>query len=163
MELVTEAALKIRRVINQILNTVNLILFAGMVLIGTYQIVVRYCFNRPSTVTEELLTYSFTWLSLLSATYIFGKRGHMRMGFLADRASKQVRIILEIISEILIFAFSAIVMVYGGVSITALAMSQKTASLGVSKGLIYVVIPLSGILIITYSILNLLEMRQDGE
>ena len=40
------------------------LLFAAMVVVGTYQIVTRYFFGRPSTVSEELLTYSFT-LSLI--------------------------------------------------------------------------------------------------
>lgn len=66
-------------------------LFAFMTLIGTYQIVTRYFFNRPSTVSEELLTYSFTWMSLLAAAYVFGKRDHMRMGFLADQITGPAR------------------------------------------------------------------------
>ena len=52
-----------------------------MTVIGTYQIVTRYFFNKPSTVSEELLTYSFTWMALLASAYVFGKRDHMRMGF----------------------------------------------------------------------------------
>lgn len=65
------------------------ITFAFMVIIGTYQILVRYIFNSPSTVSEELLTYSFTWMSLFAAAYVFGKREHMRMGFLADKLNKR--------------------------------------------------------------------------
>ena len=38
--------------------------------------------DSPSTVSEELLTYSFTWMALLSSALVFGKRDHMRMGFL---------------------------------------------------------------------------------
>lgn len=65
----------IRGVMDQVLVWVNIGLFAFMVVIGTYQILVRYLFNRPSTVSEELLTYAFAWMSLLAATYVFGKRG----------------------------------------------------------------------------------------
>ena len=56
-----------------------------MTAVGSYQIITRYFFNRPSTVSEELLTYSFTWMSLLASAYVFGKRDHMRMGFMADK------------------------------------------------------------------------------
>lgn len=49
------------------------ITFGFMVIIGTYQILVRYIFNNPSTISEELLTYSFTWMSLFAAAYVFGK------------------------------------------------------------------------------------------
>ena len=75
----------IRKVINTVIKIACILLFGFMVIIGTYQILVRYIFNNPSTISEELLTYSFTWMSLFAAAYVFGKRKHMRMGFLADK------------------------------------------------------------------------------
>ncbi len=145
---------KIRTLIDRVLSSACALLFAVMIAVGTYQIVARYFFNRPSTVSEELLTYSFTWLALLAAAYVFGKREHMRMGFLADRFPENRRFLLELFSEILVFLFSAVVMVYGGFSIMKLTMSQVTASLGIPMGIVYMVVPLSGILILVYSVLN---------
>ena len=37
----------------------------------------RYIFKSPSTVSEELISYSFAWMSMFAASYIFGKRDHM--------------------------------------------------------------------------------------
>ena len=75
----------VRSVLNKVLGGINVFLFAFMVVIGTYQISVRYLFNKPSTVSEELMTYSFSWMALFAAAYVFGKREHMRMGFLVDK------------------------------------------------------------------------------
>lgn len=149
---------KLRNIIDTVLGWACVLVFALMVIVGTYQIVVRYFFNNPSTVSEELLTYSFTWMALLSTALVFGKRDHMRMGFLADKITGGKRIVLEISIELLIMAFALIVMVYGGISIMNLTMTQVTASLGVSMGLIYTIIPLSGILIVVYGILNILDL-----
>ena len=66
----------IRKVINTVIKIACILLFGFMVIIGTYQILVRYIFNNPSTISEELLTYSFTWMSLFAAAYVFGKREH---------------------------------------------------------------------------------------
>ena len=115
----------IRNVMNKVIRIVCILLFAFMVIIGTYQILVRYIFNSPSTVSEELLTYSFTWMSLFAAAYVFGKREHMRMGFLADKLNKKKLTILNSIIEIIIIAFALIVMVYGGISITSLFNDTK--------------------------------------
>ena len=71
---------KFRHGLDTVLSWVCALLFAAMVVVGTYQIVTRYFFGRPSTVSEELLTYSFTWMALLSSALVFGKRDHMRMG-----------------------------------------------------------------------------------
>lgn len=148
----------IRRGLDQILGGVNVFLFGFMVVVGSYQILVRYLFNKPSTVSEELLTYSFTWMALLAAAYVFGKREHMRMGFLADRLSPGKRQALDIVIEGIIFLFASIVLVYGGLQITMLTMTQKTASLGIPMGYVYMVVPICGTLILVYSVLNLLEL-----
>ena len=52
-----ETMLKIKAGIMRVLSIVIIFLFAFMTVIGTYQIVTRYFFNKPSTVSEELLTY----------------------------------------------------------------------------------------------------------
>lgn len=108
--------------------------------------------------SEELLTYSFTWMALLSSAYVFGKRDHMRMGFMADKAGPGGQKILGILSEILIMVLAASVMIYGGVTITHLTMTQSTASLGIPMGVVYTIIPISGVLIVLYSILNLIDL-----
>lgn len=148
----------IRNVINQCLLWLCVGIFMLLVVIGTYQIVARYLFNSPSTVSEELLTYGFTWMALLAAALVFGKREHMRVGFLADKITGAARVVLEVIIEFLILAFVGIVMVYGGVEIVKLTMSQSTASLGVSMGVIYLAVLFSGIMIAVYSILNIIEL-----
>ena len=158
-----EALHKIRKGIDRILSSACAVIFAAMVVIGTYQIVTRFIFKSPSTVSEELLTYAFAWLALLAAAYMFGKRGHMRMGFLADRASGNGRMALEVVSECLVFLFGAVVMVYGGIKITALTMAQKTASLGIPMGYVYAIVPACGGMILVYSILNLAQMMGGRE
>ncbi len=99
-------------------------------------------------------------MALLSTTLVFGKRDHMRMGFLADKVTGQKKKVLEIAIELLIILFALVVMVYGGISIMKLTMTQITASLGVSMGLIYTIIPLSGILIVIYGIMNIIDLAK---
>ena len=149
---------KVRAAILHVLGIFIICLFAAMTVIGTYQIVTRYFFNRPSTVSEELLTYSFTWMSLMAAAYVFGKRDHMRMGFLADKLCGRAKKCLEIAIDLLVFTFAGVVMVYGGVSITKLTMIQTTASLRVPMGYIYVIVPVTGVLIMIFGLMNAADM-----
>lgn len=109
----------LKKVLNKILKVVCIAIFAFITIIGLYQIITRYVFNAPSTVSEELLTFSFTWMALLAA---------------------------------------ALVLVYGGIEITKLTSSQVTASLGVPMSYIYSVIPVTGVLIVTYNIINITEL-----
>ena len=154
---------KVRKTMMKVLGYLIIFLFMMMTAVGSYQIITRYFFNRPSTVSEELLTYSFTWLSLFAAAYVFGKREHMRMGFLADKLSEKKLTILNVVIEIITIAFALIVMVYGGVSITSLSMTQKTASLGIPMGYVYIVIPITGVVIAVYGVLNVICLIRKGE
>ena len=163
-----EAMHKAKAGIMKGLGIVIIALFVFMTLIGSYQIVTRYFFNKPSTVSEELLTYSFTWMALLASAYVFGKRDHMRMGFLADQLTGAPRKYLEIGIDLLSFLLAAVVMVYGGIAINKVTMIQKTASLQVPMAYIYVIVPVTGALIMIFSLMNAIdvahmEFKEKGE
>lgn len=156
----------LKRILNRALEIVCISLFVFITIIGMYQIITRYVFNSPSSFSEELLTFSFTWMALLSAALVFGKRDHMRMEFFASKFKGKSHIYLNIITEILVLIFSAIVLIYGGVQITKLTVLQVTASLGVPMSYIYIIIPITGVLIVLYNILNIneliLELKSDN-
>lgn len=154
-----ETMLKIKAGIMRVLSIVIIFLFAFMTVIGTYQIVTRYFFNKPSTVSEELLTYSFTWMALLASAYVFGKRPHEN-GLLADKLTGPARKVLELCIDALTFALAAVVLVYGGISITKLTMIQTTASLRVPMGYIYVIVPVTGVLIMIFSVMNAIQVSK---
>lgn len=147
---------------NKTLEIICIFIFAFIVVVGTYQIVTRYVFNSPSTTSEELLTYSFTWLALLSAALVFGRRDHMAMTFLYDRLSESTARIISILNEILVLLFAAIVLIYGGISITRLTATQVTASLGIPMSYVYIVVPLSGFITVFYSVVNIINLAAKG-
>lgn len=148
---------KLKDMLSRCLEVVCSILFVFITLVGTYQIVVRYVFNSPSTVSEELLTYSFTWLALLAAALVFGKKDHMRMSFISDRFKGNQAVILGILSELLTMLFAGLVLIYGGASITKLTARQITASLGVNMSYIYIILLVCGVIIVIYNLLNIME------
>ena len=151
------------KVFNKCLEAVCIFIFAFIVVVGSYQIITRYVFNSPSTKSEELLTYSFTWLAMLSAALVFGKRDHMEMTFIYDKMSQSTKKILSIINEVLVLVFAVIVLIYGGIYITRLTATQLTASLGVPMSYIYVVVPLSGFITSLYAVLNIVQILKEGE
>lgn len=153
-----EVLQKVRKGLDTLVGGICVFLFAVMVVVGTYQIVTRFVFNNPSTISEELLTYTFAWMAMFASALVFGKRDHMRMTFLVDKLSDSRRRILEIGIEVLVVAFAVIVLIYGGFTIMQLTMTQKTASLGIMMGVVYSVVPVCGILIAVYGILNIIDL-----
>lgn len=155
---------KLRSLLNKIIEIVCMILLVLMVVLATWQIITRYILNNPSTITEDLLIYSFVWMSLLGSAYVFGKKDHMTMVFLRQKLegkSDKVKLGLNIMTELVVMAFSALVLVFGGIQISMLAMGQVSPALGVSMGYIYLALPLSGIITIIYNILNLADLKKE--
>ena len=67
------------------------------------------------------------------------------------------------VGELIAFLFSAVILVFGGVQIANLAMGQMTSSLGVPIGIFYVVLPLSGVLNMVYTALNIADIVRQKE
>ncbi len=155
---------KLRSILNKVIETICMILLVFMVVLGTWQIITRYVFNNPSTISEDLLIYSFVWMALLGSAYVFGKKDHMTMVFLRQKLegkSDKVKLGLNVMTELVVMVFSALVLVLGGVQISMLAMGQISPALGISMGYIYLALPLSGIITIIYNILNLADLKKE--
>ncbi|WP_221387956.1 TRAP transporter small permease [Clostridium perfringens] len=153
---------KLRNILNKTIEVICMALLGFMVVLGTWQIITRYLLNNPSTISEDLLIYSFVWMALLGSAYVFGKKDHMTMVFFRqklDNKSPKVKFILSVMTEVVILIFSALVLVLGGIQISNLAMGQISPALGIPMGYIYLALPFSGIITIIYNILNLVDLK----
>ncbi|MCC5894259.1 MAG: TRAP transporter small permease [Alkalibacterium sp.] len=146
---------KIRRVLDKMMRAFNVIVFSVLTLLTIWQVLTRYLLSNPSTWSEELASYLFAWVTLLGAAYVFGKREHMNIPILLDKASAKVQRVLSIFNELIILLFALVVLVYGGITITLLTMSQMSSSLPVAMGYFYVAIPISGLFTAIYCVLNI--------
>ena len=147
---------KLRKALNGVLNVLAGGSMAVMVILTTYQVIVRYIFNSPSTWSEELVGYLFGWSTLFGATIVSGERGHMNIPILIDRFNPPLRKAFHIFGEVIAFVFSATIRVFGGWQVSNLAMGQQTSSLNVAVGTFYWVMPICGVVILLYSILNII-------
>ncbi len=151
----------LRNGITRILNGLAGLSFIAMVVLTCWQVLTRYVLKNPSTWSEELVGYLFAWMSLLGASIVTCERGHMNIPIIVERFSKTVQKGLNCFGEIVAFLFSVVILVYGGIKITTLAMGQMTSSLGVPIGIFYIVLPLCGILNMIYTVLNIVDILKN--
>ena len=147
---------KVRNVLNKILDVLAGGSMAVMVILTTYQVITRYVFKAPSTWSEELVGYLFGWSTLFGATIVSGERGHMNIPIIIDRFNPTLRKAFHIFAEVIAFLFSAAILVFGGIQVSRLAMGQQTSSLGVAVGVFYWAMPLCGVVILLYSVMNII-------
>ena len=137
--------------------------FLAMVILTCWQVFTRYILKNPSSWSEEMVSYLFAWMSLLGASSVVGERGHMNIPIVVERMGQKGRMFFSIFAEIVALLFAGVILLYGGVQITNLAMGQMTSALGVPIGIFYVVLPVSGALNIVYTILNIIDILQGTE
>ena len=147
---------KIRNTLDKVLSLLAGLSMTVMVVLTTYQVIARYVFNSPSTWSEELVGYLFGWSTMLGATIVSGERGHMNIPVIIDRFNPTLRKAFHIFGEVIAFLFSATILVFGGYQVSQLAMGQQTSSLGVAVGVFYWVMPVCGVVILIYSVLNII-------
>ncbi len=149
-----------RNGITRMLNGLAGISFLAMVILTCWQVLTRYVLQDPSTWSEELVGYLFAWMSLLGASLVTCERGHMNIPIIVERFNAPMQKLLNCLGEVIAFLFSAVILVFGGVQITTLAMGQMTSSLGVPIGIFYIVLPLCGVLNMIYTVLNIIDILQ---
>ena len=147
---------KLRKALDKLLSVLAGGSMAVMVILTTYQVITRYILKAPSTWSEELVGYLFGWSTMFGATIVSGERGHMRIPIIIDRFSPTLRKAFHIFGEVIAFLFSATILVFGGYQVSNLAMGQQTSSLGVAVGVFYWVMPICGVVILLYSVMNII-------
>lgn len=151
---------RLRNILNKTLNALAGISFLTMVVLVCWQVFTRYVLQNPSSWSEELVSYLFAWMALLGASLVVGERGHMNIPIVVDRMKPAVKKSLAIFAEVIAFLFAAIILVYGGIQITSLAMGQMTSSLGVAVGVFYIILPVSGVINMLYALLNIWDIAK---
>lgn len=153
---------RIRKALDKCLNVLAGGSLLAIVALTVWQVFTRYILKHPSSWSEELVAYLFAWTSLLGAVLVTGERGHMNVPILTDRLGEKGQLILLVFSDIIAFIFSLVILVYGGIRITELAMGQMTSALGVKVGVFYVILPIAGVLNMAYIILNIIDLVRNG-
>lgn len=153
----------LRKILNWGLSILSGGSFLAMVILTCWQVFTRYILKNPSSWSEEMVSYLFAWMSLFGASIVVGERGHMNIPIVVERMGQKGRMFFAIFAEIVALLFAGVILLYGGIQITNLAMGQMTSALGVPIGIFYVVLPVSGALNIIYTILNIIDILQGTE
>lgn len=133
------------------------LIFGLLVLDVLFQVFARYILNGGFTFTEEFARFSLIWMTVLGAAYLTAKNEHLSMDFLHMKMSSTNKYRTNIFIEVCIFLFALLVMVVGGFNLvyTTLHLEQLSASLQIPLGYIYMVMPLSGLLIMFYTVFHI--------
>jgi len=154
-----------KKYIDRILEFLLVVLMGAMVINVLWQVFSRYLLNDPSTITEELARFILIWVGLLGAAYVTGQKGHLAIDIVLQNCGERLSNFLNLTIYMVIFLFSALTLVAGGINLVFLTLSlkQTSAALQMQLGYVYLAVPLSGILICVYTVLLAVEHRRECE
>ncbi|MEL7122259.1 MAG: TRAP transporter small permease [Bacteroidota bacterium] len=153
---------KIYQSINRIIEYFLVGIFGLLVLDVLWQIFSRYVVGRSSSFTEEFARFALIWLAILGTAYLNGQRGHLAIDFWLNKLPEQQKKRRKVVIEVLMLLFALIIMVIGGGNLVYLTLSlgQKSSVLNVPLGIVYAIVPLSGLLIVFYSLYNIFNEEE---
>ena len=155
---------KFDHILDIIIKWVLIILMAVMVLDVVWQVLTRFVMNDPSSFTEELAIFLLIWISLLGSAYALRKKAHLGIDLLSHYVSEKQKDMLDIVINIIVILVCLLVFVIGGIRLMyiTLKLNQISPALQIKMGYIYSVLPLTGILMIYYSVIAIFNREPDN-
>ena len=158
--------MKCREVADRVLSWIVIVAMGALVLDVLWGVVSRYALRAQARWTDELATALLIWISMLGAALVYGERGHLGLDYFVHKLDPTAQWITQLVVHVLVFAFAAGVMVYGGwvMAERTLASGQLLPALGWPKGYTYFAVPVSGIFLCFYAFEGLVQtLPQSGE
>ena len=153
---------KLKEIIDKALSWAIIVAMGVLVIDVLWQVFTRFVLRDPSSFTEELARYLMIWVGLLGASYAAGKRMHLAVDLLPSKLTGRRKLYLGLVIESFTLLFAVSALVVGGTRLvwTMLHLGQTSAALQIPLGLVYLAVPLSGLLIAFYAIVFITEQLQ---
>lgn len=148
----------LRKVVDTALDWSMVVMFIVIFVIVLVQIWYRYVLESPLVWTEESSRFIFIWVSLMGWVLATRSRTHICITFFQERLPAPVQKFLQILFELCTIAFLA-VLAYLGLKMLGQPPVRRSAVTipFLSMRVVYFALPVSAILGIFYTVLNLID------
>lgn len=145
--------------LNWFLEWLVVVLVTVMLFSVLWGVCSRYLLADQSSWTDELARYMLIWVSIFGAVYISGKNAHITIDLLPKSLSIRTKLILDVMVHSIIILFTTAIFIIGGgrYVYVSFKLEQTSAALGLPIGFVYLVLPISGLMIIYF---KAVQMRQ---
>jgi len=142
----------------ELLNILIVILFGTQVVVVFTQVVTRYVFNDPFSWSEEMARYIQVWMILLASSICIRKNSHLSVDYTIHSLPFKYKKILKIVVNLLIMFFLFIMIFYGWKIVIVLFGHQTSAAMRIPMYLIYLALPICGLLMLLENLISLLKL-----
>lgn len=149
----------LRNKVDKILANCLIAIMSVMVINVLWQVFTRYVLADPSSFTDELARYLMIWIGILGAAYVSGKGMHVAIDVLPQKFSEATQKKISLFVSVLIIVFVFFALIIGGFRLVYITyiLDQHSPSLQIPLGIVYMVLPIAGALIIYYKTSDILN------
>lgn len=153
----------VKKVLDRTLAAICVVLFAVLVLEVVWQVFTRQVLGDPSTWSEEAARYTFVWLGFFAAALVFSERGHIAVDYGVRKLPAVGQKAVAVVVQLLIITFAAVGLIWGGWRASQGAWNQNLTALPTQIGVMYLVMPITGVLIVVYALYHLAAVLRGDE
>jgi TRAP-type C4-dicarboxylate transport system permease small subunit len=127
------------------------------------QVASRYLLANTISFTDELAGFLLIWVGMAGAAYVSGQGQHLAITYVKDKMKQSSQKWLDVVIHLSILLFAVGVLIIGGIWLvyTRFFLGQVSASMEISLGYIYMIVPVSGLIIAFYSVDNILKKARE--
>ncbi|MEI7900698.1 MAG: TRAP transporter small permease [bacterium] len=118
----------------------------------------RFCLGRQAEYTDELARVLLVWVSMVGAALAFGEKAHLGVDFFVNKLHPDARKTLGILVQVVTIVLAVVVFVSGGWGLAMGQMGQQLPTLPLTRGMVYLALPLGGVFMILFALENLISI-----
>lgn len=155
----------LNKLVNRFLTVFLVSLSVLLVICVVWQVISRYLLGSPSIVTDELARFLFMWVGLIGAAYATGEKRHLAIDLLLLKSKGATKRLLEIFILFVMAFFASYILIYGGGNLAwdTHISGQVSPSLQIDMGLVYLCLPISGLLMLFYLVIEFIQKITSNE
>ena len=158
---VVQAFRKLCKRADHLSEYICLVMLFAMVLLTCAQIVFRVFFEALSW-SEELTRFLLVWSSIIGASCVYRRAGHINVTVIQDLMPVVVKKIMIIIVHIICCVFFVMMIYYGFIYMGKMS-AQLSPALRLPMSYMYAVIPIGGVLLLLQAIDAVIALLTNAE
>ncbi|WP_163538183.1 TRAP transporter small permease [Gracilibacillus sp. YIM 98692] len=143
-----------------ILGNIVKILGISLVITILLQIAGRFILPHPLSWTEELARFLFIWFGFLGSVITLKRKMHLGIEILYQKFTGRNKKMLDTIIQMFIILFGVILFI-NGLKLVEIGNIQKSPVMRWPMSYFYSAIPVTGLLILIYSLFSLVKIFQN--
>ena len=139
-----------------LLDSILVLLFAGMTLAFFLQVVFRYVIDLPLGWTEEITKLLFAWVSFLGTAILFREKGLTTIDMVVSHIPKHWQFSIELAIKMGV-ALALILISYFGIVVSIRLSRESFITFNLSRFYLYSPLPISCMIMSYYNILDMID------